>query len=456
MKKRQTTFWQRFWGAIGEWLLPTERLRTTREGMVYWLACLLLGLIGWYQQINLILLVCGLAAGPLVASFFMSTAMLRKVSLERRLPTHTFAGEMLPLDYVLDNTSRRSAVLALTLQDAWSPVESVPGAVGFQPNVFFSRVAGGARERERWQIKAPARGRYQARAITLVTRFPFGLMERTSTIADEETLVVYPRVGRLTRLWHLVHRESSQTQRGQRHDRSAQQQEYHGLRDFRPDDSPRWIHWRTSARINQLMIKEFEQQNEQDLAILLDPWLPRHRPSDEMKAHVEACIEFAASLSVDLCRNARRRVTLAWTGATPDIRQGQASVRLLHELLESLATMKPNHELPIHELLDILPAATLREAIFVVVTTRPVHLAEEAAKSERLRSAASRGLANRLVMLDASRGDLKGLVEFGTEEKASTNRAEQNGHAGVTSKDHAPTASTSSQTETGPETKVPA
>lgn len=419
MKKRQTTFWQRVWAAIGGWLLPTERLRTTREGFVYWGAWLLLALIGWYQQINLILLVCGLAAGPLVASFFMSTAMLRKVKLQRRLPNHIFAGEPLQLDYVLDNTARTSAVLALTLTDHWAPVESVPGAASFEPRVFFSRVGGGLRERARWAMAGPVRGRYRAEAITLLTRFPFGLMERTSSIADEETLVVYPRVGRLTRLWHLVHRESSQTRRGQRHDRSAQQQEYHGLRDFRPDDSPRWIHWRTSARINQLMIKEFEQQNEQDLAILLDPWLPRHRPTDEMRAHVEEAIEFVASLSVDLCRNARRRVTVAWTGSVPDLRQGQASVRLLHEILESLAVMKPNHELSIHELLDTLPAATLREAIFVVVTTRPVHLAEEAAKSERLRSAASRGLANRLVLLDASRGDLAGLVEFDTHSSAA-------------------------------------
>ena len=36
-----------------------------------------------------------------------------------------------------------------------------------------------------------------------------------------------------------------------------------------------WIHWRTSARRGELMVKEFEQQNEQDLAILIDPWLPR-------------------------------------------------------------------------------------------------------------------------------------------------------------------------------------
>jgi hypothetical protein len=202
------------------------------------------------------------------------------------------------------------------------------------------------------------------------------------------------------------------TKRGQKQDRSSQQLEYHGLRDYRPDDSPRWIHWRTSARINQLMVKEFEQQNEQDLAILLDPWLPRNRATDQMRRHVEDAIEFTASLCVDLCRAGRRRVSLGWIGATADLRQGQASVRLLHEMLESLATMKVNHELSLFQLFDILPPATLREAIFVIVTTRPLEIAEEAARSDRLNAAAGRGLMNRMVLLDVSRGDLKGLVEY--------------------------------------------
>lgn len=415
MSKANSNTRQGLLTSLKDWLLPSERLSSTREGFVYWVSWFLLAMIGWYQQINLILLVCGLVAGPLVTSFFMSTAMLRRVKPIRRLPVHVFAGQLLNIDYGLDNSQRKSAVLALTLNDEWLPMDPVPGAISFRPKVFFSRVGGGSKDRIRWHSVAPARGRYRATSMTLITRFPFGLMERSSMIADADTMVIYPRVGQLTRRWQLVHRQSSQTKRGQKQDRSAQQLEYHGLRDFRPDDSPRWIHWRTSARINQLMVKEFEQQNEQDLAILLDPWLPRNRSSEEMRQHVESAIEFAASLCMDLCRSARRRVTLGWTGSVPDLRQGQASVRLLHEMLESLATIKPNHELSLYQLLDILPPATLREAIFVVITTRPVVLADEAQKSDRLRSAAGRGLSNRIVMLDVSKGDLAGLVEYGSD-----------------------------------------
>ena len=39
----------------------------------------------------------------------------------------------------------------------------------------------------------------------------------------------------------------------------AAQTDFHGLRTFQPADSPRWIHWRTSARRGELMVKEFEE-----------------------------------------------------------------------------------------------------------------------------------------------------------------------------------------------------
>ena len=143
------------------------------------------------------------------------------------------------------------------------------------PRVFFARVAGRDRARIRWQCTSPGRGKYRFRDLDLGTRSPFGLVEHRVTIALADQILVYPRIGHLTRRWFQMQRQATENRRGQRHDRSAQQVEYHGLRDYRSGDSPRWIHWRTSARRGELMVKEFEQQNEQDLAILIDPWLPR-------------------------------------------------------------------------------------------------------------------------------------------------------------------------------------
>ena len=130
-----------------------------------------------------------------------------------------------------------------------------------------------------------------------------------------------------------------------------------------------WIHWRTSARRGELMVKEFEQQNEQDLAILIDPWLPRTKASPEQREALEQAISFAATLCLETCRHQGRRLVLGWTGPAPGVRQGPASVKLLHELLEQLAMMRPASEGGLAELFDVMPPAVLREALMVIIST---------------------------------------------------------------------------------------
>ncbi len=393
---------------------PSHRLRWTREGICFLLVWVILLFMGVWQQVNMVLLIAGLAAGPFVGSIFVSAGMLRGMRISRRSPRYVFSGEPLVLDYTLENTRRWSEALALVSEDILEPVDpSTPRAVALYPQAFFPKVAGRERRRESWRGVAPGRGRYRFGSTDLITRAPFGLLERRVTFNNTGDLIVYPEVGTLSRRWRLLHREATETRRGRKHDRSTQQQEYHGLRDYRPGDSPRWIHWRTTARLGVPMVKEFEQQHDQDLAILLDPWLPRTKATPEGREAVEQAIRFAATLCLDTCRHQTRRLLLGWTGPTPGVRHGPASVKLLHELLEALAMLRPTPERQIATLLDVLPPVILREAMLVVVSTRPISLAEEAEQSIKLSGGGALRLANRIMFLDASRGDLDDLVQFG-------------------------------------------
>src|SRR4051812_8203726 len=104
-------------------LWPTQSLHWTREGGGY--VAIWFGLLGtgMYHQVNLILLVAGLAAGPMVGSFFSSAAMLKRLRVTRRVPAYVFAGEPLHLDYVLENDRRWTAALALFVEDDLVPVD---------------------------------------------------------------------------------------------------------------------------------------------------------------------------------------------------------------------------------------------------------------------------------------------------------------------------------------------
>ncbi|MFO0889582.1 MAG: transglutaminaseTgpA domain-containing protein [Isosphaeraceae bacterium] len=393
-------------------LVPTGRTIVTREGGFYFVVMLVLLVAGLVQQVNLILLVSTLAAGPLLTSWIGSRSFLRKLSVVRRVPAYVFSGDPLVIDYALENGKRWTSALALFLEDAMVPADRSASGTAVQPRVFFPRVPSGERVRMRWQGASPRRGKYRFNDLDLGTRAPFGLVEQRVTIPLSEEILVYPQIGQLGRRWMQLQRQSSENRLGKRHDRSSQQEEYHGLRDYRSGDSPRWIHWRTSARRGELMVKEFEQENEQELAILVDPWLPRNKVAAELKDAMELMISFAATVCLESCRRQGRRLILGWTGSPAGVCQGQASVKLLHELLYQLAVMRPATEGRLSDLLDALATTTLRDALLVIVSTRPINLGEEAERSQRLSGAASRGLLNRAIVLNAAQGDLGEMFQY--------------------------------------------
>jgi hypothetical protein len=160
------------------------------------------------------------------------------------------------------------------------------------------------------------------------------------------------------------------------------------------------------------MVKEFEQENEQELAILIDPWLPRNKVAPELRDAMELMISFAATVCLESCRRQGRRLILGWTGATPGVCQGQASVKLLHELLQQLAVLRPATEGNLAELVDALTTTTLRDSLLVIVSTRPINLAEEAERSTRLAGAACRNILGRAVVLNAAQGDLSDMFHY--------------------------------------------
>ena len=84
---------------------------------------------GSLHQVNLILLVFTLSAGPFLASIFGGRAMLHRLNVQRRLPPYVFSGEPLVIDYTVENGRRWFAALAVFLEDRLLPLDrSIRGA----------------------------------------------------------------------------------------------------------------------------------------------------------------------------------------------------------------------------------------------------------------------------------------------------------------------------------------
>lgn len=133
------------------------------------------------------------------------------------------------------------------------------------------------------------RGVYPLQGVVLGTSFPFGLFAKERDLTLPGVLTVWPRTDRRVRLPRLGGR------RGQRQEAAAgalpggARGEYRGLREYRPGDDPRDIHWRTSARRGEPIVRQYDRDAADEYWVVLDTVAPD-------AAAGEACVEIAASV----------------------------------------------------------------------------------------------------------------------------------------------------------------
>ena len=121
-----------------------------------------------------------------------------------------------------------------------------------------------------------------------------------------ETLIVLPRLGRLTEGW-AGRRLEAFAGVDRRSLRPGMEGDFYGVREWRSGDSRRLIHWRRSARLGKLVVRQFAQPRSRDVAVVLDVWQPE-RPTAEQLDNVELAVSFAATVLADVCRKGGQRL----------------------------------------------------------------------------------------------------------------------------------------------------
>ena len=309
-----------------------RKIRLTREGWFYVVVlCFILG-GAILREVNLLFVLAGMLAGPLVLSLRSVSTALGGMQITRTMPQGVCAGDLLTVNVQLQNTRHRVGSFALAVQE---PMETEDGT-GENHVVYFPYVPAGQSRKQAYRGRPNKRGRYRVGPSLLSTRFPFGLVRRTLTMGQADSILIYPRLGRLTRRWAARQYEAFEGGRRQRQRYHRAEGEYYGVREWRDGDSRRSIHWRSSARTGRLVVRQFEQPHARDLALLLDLWKPQEADEDDLQK-VEQAVSFAATVIADVCRQGDANLLLAVTGESPQHVSGPASMALQQDAMEQLA-----------------------------------------------------------------------------------------------------------------------
>jgi uncharacterized protein (DUF58 family) len=256
---------------------------------------------GWTKGINMILLLGWVMLAVFGLNLVLARRGVRGLTGRRRLDGPAFAGDAVLRVIELTDAGRRAAV-------GCSVAESGPDHAADRP---VPRLAPGESAHLREELRPRRRGPYQCSPLVARCKFPFGLVQPSVVLAQAEELLVLPRRGRLNgeRLRRLLGSESRGDGRNRRLLRAgaAHTADLSGLRPFRTGDSPRWIHWRTSARRNELIVREFADAAVRHLLAVVDP-----APDG-----LEAAVSLAATLCWDWCQQPGDRLDLLIAGPEP-------------------------------------------------------------------------------------------------------------------------------------------
>ena len=151
--------------------------------------------------------------------------------------------------------------------------------------------------------------------------------------------------------------------------------DFYGVREWRSGDGRRLIHWRRSARLGKLVVRQFAQPRSRDVAIVLDLWRPES-PAAEHVENVELAVSFAATVLADLCRKGGSSVYLAIDNSGPECLGAPASSALLQGLMEQLATVAARADDTLPALLAHALPRIAAGAEIVLISTRPTDLAD--------------------------------------------------------------------------------
>jgi uncharacterized protein (DUF58 family) len=291
--------------------------------------------------VNLLFLLFGMMLSLVIASGIMSELCLRGLTVTRRPPTALHAGTPFLMGIAVRNDKKRVPTFSLEVEDL---VDGKP----VDRRCYYLKLPAGRVQETAYRHVLPRRGHHQLTGFRLSTRFPFGLIRKSRDVAAPAQLLVYPALCPVPE--HLL--PGGRTEQGKRQlARPSRRGDFYGLREFRPGDDPRDVHWRVSARRGRLFIRESEEESSRTVLVVLEDVA-----GVGAGAAYEAAVSLAASVALHLLKRGFS-VGLA-AGATTIVPAGGTAQSA--PILQALALVQPGPARP-------LPASLTRAMSRVVV-----------------------------------------------------------------------------------------
>jgi uncharacterized protein (DUF58 family) len=279
MKRSTVPFLRRLFSGMS----CRRSIRLTSEGIRFLLFAAAVGIAAVNTGNNLFYLLLAMMLSLILVSGLLSELSLRRLTFRRRVPDYVFANEPAGISLMVSNQKTRFPSFSLRLYDIVDGTQIDEGtSIPFlAPRTSRTVIH---------TFLAARRGLCRLDGLRIATCFPFGLVQRTVSHPDDAIILVCPTLAPLSL---PILQQLAAIGHDQELGRRGPGMALYNLREYRPGDDSRAIHWMTTARTSKLMLKETEADDQRIVTIMLSLFAP----ADEDDAAFERAVSVAASLT---------------------------------------------------------------------------------------------------------------------------------------------------------------
>ncbi len=271
-------------------------------------------------------------AVPLITALVVGRGRYRLALVRVVSPELVSAGQPARVELNLTNDGR-TPTGALMLE------EQVPYVLGTRPRFVLEGIGHGWRRQVTYQVRSDVRGRFEIGPMTVRVGDPFGMVELGRAFRTTSSLTVTPRTVRLP----TIPLGGAWTGSGDNRPRAFAigSAEDVTVREYRHGDELRRVHWPSSARMGELMVRREEQPWQSRATLFIDNRVVAHR-GQGVASSLEAAVSFAASIALHLSQRGFTVRLVTSKGEEPGTAWHFREAELnTGPLLEALAVIQP-------------------------------------------------------------------------------------------------------------------
>lgn len=358
--------------------------RLTREGwqFSFMIGFVILGAV--VRNVNLLVILAGTMLAFLLIQWRVSARSIYGVTTRRKLPRHMQARKPFEIEVVVINPKRFLGAWWVIVEERITPTTHLSLVSGSAQTIglLFPSLPPQSMRVQRYQCRAPKRGEYQFFGMEVTTRFPLGLMKGILPPTGADSIIIQPALGKLLPGWTDLFETKRSGARHRQAKSVSDEGEFFGLRSYRPGDSPRLIHWRSSARLGELMVKQFQRTETREYVIVLDLPPRARKPlsngeknaqaADSSESHDEdLAVEFVATIAQHVCSSNHAVLSVAIADQSETLALRVQTRTQTHALHERLGVAKSGPSATLNKALHLLEREVRHVDHLLVVSTRP-------------------------------------------------------------------------------------